>query len=171
MGFAEHIVVNVVSRSHLKATGTKLNIDIAVLNNRDYAIYERHNHLLAAQPLVLGVLGVDAHTGIAHDGLGASGGNNRIAATLSVAMHDFALLACLTAEVIVGNIILEVVEFALLLAVDYFLVAESSLGFGIPVHHAKTAVDKTLVIKVNEHSQHALATHFVHSEGCAAPIA
>ena len=68
------------------------------------------------------------------------------------------------------NIILEMIEVALLLAVDYLLVAQGGLGLGVPVHHAQSTVDVALVIEVDKDLQHALAAGFVHREGGAAPV-
>ena len=44
---------------------------------------------MATQPLVLGVFGIDTHSGIAHDGLRTCGSNNGIVA-LSIFVDDIA---------------------------------------------------------------------------------
>ena len=68
------------------------------------------------------------------------------------------------------HIVLEVIEVALLLAVDHLLVAQCRLGLGIPVHHAQSAVDVALVIQVDKDLQDAIAALLVHGERRAAPV-
>lgn len=81
----EHIVVHVMGRSHFQTACAKLDVDIVVLNDRNLAVYERHDNAFAAEMLVLGVIGVYAHRGVSHYGLGTCGGHNRI----SVLACDF----------------------------------------------------------------------------------
>ena len=73
MRLTQHIVVGVVGRCHLQATSTELDVHITVLDDGNHAVHQRYDDLLALQPLVLRVLGVDTHGGIAHDGFRTSG--------------------------------------------------------------------------------------------------
>ena len=84
--FTQGIVVHVVSRGHLQTARTELNIHVAVFYDRDNATHQRHHHLVAAQPLVLGVLGVNAHSGIAHDSFGTCGSYNGVVTSVLVAV-------------------------------------------------------------------------------------
>ena len=72
---AQHVVIGVVSRSHFQASCTELDVYVAVLDDRYLATYERYDDLLSLEPSVLGILGVDTHGCVAHDGLGAGGGH------------------------------------------------------------------------------------------------
>ena len=90
MRLTQHIVVGIVRWSNLQTARTKLDIYITVFDNRNYATYQRNNHLLALQPLVLLVLRVDTHCGIAHDGLRTCGSNHSVVAFL-VLVDDVAL--------------------------------------------------------------------------------
>ena len=65
---AQHIVVDIVGRGYLQATGTELHIHIFILNDGYHAIDQRYNHLLPLEPSVLGVLRIDAHGRVTHDG-------------------------------------------------------------------------------------------------------
>ena len=78
--FAQHIVVHIVGRCDLQTTCTKFNIDIAIFNDRNHSVDQRHNDFLAAQPLVFRVGRVDAHGGVAHDGLRTGGGDDGVLA-------------------------------------------------------------------------------------------
>ena len=171
MGLAQHIVVHVVSRSNLQAASTELNIDVSVFNHIYHAANQRHNHLLALEPLVLGVFGVDAHGGVAHDGFGTSGGNHSITAALSVAVNHFALGTGFAAHVVVGNVVAQIVELRFFFFVIHLVVAQGSLVLRVPVNHAQAAINQALVVEVAEHLQHALAALLVHSERRAAPVA
>ena len=84
--FTQGIVVHVVSRGHLQTARTELNIHVAVFYDRDNATHQRHHHFVAAQPLVLGVLGVNTHGGIAHDGFGTCGSYNGVVTSVLVAV-------------------------------------------------------------------------------------
>ena len=61
-------------------------------------------------------------------------------------MYDFPLIARLAGEVVIGHVVPEVVELAVLLLIDYFLVAEGGQGLGVPVDHAHAAVDESFII-------------------------
>ena len=65
---AQHGVVLVVGGRHLQAAGAELDVDVAVLDDGHHAANEGHHHLLALEPGILGVLGVDAHGGVANVG-------------------------------------------------------------------------------------------------------
>ena len=173
VGLAQVVVVHVVGGSNLQTACTELYLDIAVLDNGNNAAHQGYRHLVAFEPLVLGVLGVDAHGGIAHDGLGTCGGHHGIVSALLVLMQYLALTSCGDYGVGVGicHIVAQVVEVALLLAVDNLYVGKGCLCLGVPVYHAQTAVDESLLVQVAEHLQHALAACLVHGEGGAVPVA
>ena len=167
--FAEHIVVRIVGGRDFQTAGTEFDIDIAVFNDRNHTIHEGDAHLLSLQPTILRILGVNAHGRVAHNGFGARGCDNGIA-TFLVTMDDFALNSrCGT--VISLNIILEVVEFAFLLAIDHLFVGECGLRLGIPVDHTEATIDQPFVEEINKDFDHAFAARFVHREGGAIPIA
>ncbi len=170
---AQCIVVDVVGGSHLQTARTELDIDVAVLDDWNDAAHQGHDDLVTAEPLVLGVLRVDAHGRVAHDGLGARGGHYGIVALLVLVDDVAGLLQGLKVFKVrkVLKVIFQVEEVTLLVAVDDLLGGEHGLGLGVPVHHAQAAVDESLVVEVHEHLQHALRAQFVHGEGRAVPVA
>ena len=170
---AECVVVHVVSWSNLQTARTELDIYVAVLDNRDNAVHQRYNHLVAAQPLVLRVLRVNTHCCVAHDCLWACSSHNSVVASVGVLMQHFALAASRhnRVHVCVSHIVAKVEQMTLLVAVDNLLCREHGLCLRVPVHHAQTAVDKSLFVEVHEHLQHALRALLIHSERCAVPIA
>ena len=171
MGLAKHIVVHVVSRSHFQATRTELYVHVAVLYHINHAAHQWHYHLLALEPLVLGVLGIDAHSGVAHNGFGAGSGNHSITASLCIAMHHFAFSTGFAAHIIVGNIVAQIVELRFFFFVIHFIVAQCGLVLRVPVYHAQSAVNQSLVVEVAEHLYNAFAALFIHGESGATPVA
>ena len=58
---AQVIVVDVVSRSNLEATGAEVHLHILIFYNRHFPAHQRHYDAFAAQPVITFVVGVDAH--------------------------------------------------------------------------------------------------------------
>ena len=150
----EHVVINVVSGSHLEATSTKLYVNIFVLNHGDATAYDGHNDALAFEPFVLGVVGVNTHGCVAHDSFGACCCHNGIA-TFSVAL----------------NHVTEVVEFGVFFLINNFLVRECGLCSRVPVYHAYATVNQPLIVEVNKHLNDAFRALIVHCEGGTIPVA
>ena len=100
-----------MGRSNLQTACTELYVNIAVLDDRYYAVYERYDYLMALQPLVLHVLRVDTHGGIAHDGLRTCGSYHCIV-TLLVLVEHLSLFTCKHYRVGVGvsHIVFQVIE-------------------------------------------------------------
>ncbi len=150
--FAKHIVVDIMCRRYLEATCTELYVNIIILYHRYFSTHERHHHMLAFEPCVLGVIGIDTHRRIAHDRLGAGGCHYGILPR------------------VLFNHVAQVVEFALMLFENHLLVRKCRKGFGIPVNHAYSAVYKSFVIEVAEHFYNTLRAFLVHSECRTIPI-
>ena len=116
MCLSKGVVVDIVCWSNLQTACSELYVHIAVLDHRDHAVHQRHDNLMAAQPLVLRVLGVDAHGGVAHDGLRTCCGYHSIEASVSILVQHLALAACRHNGVGVGisHIVAQVEQVALL---------------------------------------------------------
>ena len=150
----QHVVVHIVGRSYLQTTGTELYIYVIVLDNRNNTSYQRNNHLLTLQPGILGVIRIDAHGCISHDGFRAGGSNH-----------------CITSFGVTFYHILQIVQLAVLFLIDYFLITKGGQCFRVPVHHTDTAVNQTFVIQVDKDLEHAFTAFLVHSESRTVPIA
>ena len=156
VSLAESVVVDVVSWSNLKTSCTELDIHIAVFDDRDDTSHKRHDDLVTTEPLVLRVLRVDAHSSVTHDSLRACGGNDSIIASVSILVKHFTLFACRLnrIDISISHIVAEMVKLRLLITVDNLLSGKHCLCLWIPVDHAKTTVDETLLVEVNEYLQH-----------------
>ena len=149
---AEHIVIDVVGRGDLEASCTELYIYILVLDHGDSTPYEGDDEALASEEVIALILGVDTHSGIPHDGLGAGRSHD-----------DVAILSL--------DVVAQVIELTLLLLIDDFFVTEGCAGLGVPVHHTHTTIDQPLAIELYEDVNDALATLLVHGEGRTLPVA
>ena len=121
--FSQLVVVYIVCRCNLQTACSEFYIYITVFNNGNYTVYQWHDYLMTAQPLVLGVLGVDTHSGIAHNGLGTCGSNNGIIAFL-ILVDDIVVFFRIFRNYQIfriSYIILQVEQVALLVSVDNLL--------------------------------------------------
>ena len=78
MALPDLVIVKVMGRGDLDATGTKLGIDIVVGNNRDASACQRQFNKLTQQVLVAFVTGVDSNSGIAQHGFWSGGGDDKV---------------------------------------------------------------------------------------------
>ena len=152
------MVVDVVCRSYLQTSGTELDIHISILDDRNATAHQRNNHTLALQPGVLRVLRIDTHRSITHDGFRTCGSYHGITS------------ASVRLTVLVGHHISQIIQLAVLFLIDNFLVRKGSQCLRVPVHHAHTAVNESLVIQVAEHLDDALAADFIHRKAGAVPV-
>ncbi len=156
----ESVVVHIMRGRYFQAARTETDFHITVFNNRDDAPYTRYDDVLAAQPLVLLLLWVDANGNIAEDSLGAGGSHYGIVGTCLGVHHTR-----------FRHFVAQVVEFAVLVVVDHLLVAEGGLALGVPVHHTQSAVDKSFLIQVAEYVDNGFGAGLVHRERGAVPVA
>ena len=80
MRLAQHVVVGIVSRCNLQTSRTKLDVHIAVLNDRDDTTNQWYDDLTAFQPLILGILRINTHRRVTHNGFRTCGGHYGIIA-------------------------------------------------------------------------------------------
>ena len=127
---------------------------------------------MSAKPLILRVFGIDAHCCVAHDCFGTCGGNYGIVA-LVVLVQNLALFACRYdgIHVGIGYIVLQIIQFALLVAIDDLFGREHGLCLRVPVDHTEPTIDEAFVVEVAEDFHDAFAALFVHCEGRAVPVA
>ncbi len=154
------IVVDIVCRRYFQAARTETDLHIAVFDNRNNTPHARHDDMLAAQPLVLLLLWVDADCYIAEDSLGASGGNDGVVRPRLGVCHT---RLC--------HLVAQVVELAMLLVVDDLLIAQGSLPLGVPIDHTQAAVDKSFLIEVAEYMDNGTRAGLVHRERSTIPVA
>ena len=151
MFLAQHIVIDVVCRGHFEASRAKLHIYVFIFYHRYFTPHQRHDDMLATQVCFCRVIGIDAHRRVTHDGLGAGGS------------HDGIVVAPCHA-------VFQIVELAVLLLVDYLLIAQSGQCLRVPIDHPHAAIYESLAIEVYEDFDDALAALLIHGECRAVPI-
>ena len=141
VSLSECVVVSIVSGRNFQTASTKFDVNITVFDNRNNTSNERHNNLVTAQPLVFRVFRVDTHRGIAHNCLRTGSGHNSVVA-FCILVQNLTLCACRLHRIFgrISHIITQIVEFALLLAVDNLFGAQHGLCFRVPVDHSQTTV-------------------------------
>ena len=72
---------------------------------------------------------------------------------------------------VVDQLVLHIIERALLLGRDHFLVGERGERAGAPVHHAQAAIDEALVVELHENFLHGAGVVGVEREAFARPVA
>ena len=115
-------------RRHFQTTGTETDLHVAVFDDRDDTSYTRYDDVLAFEPLVFLLFGVDTNGNIAKNGLRTGGSDDGIFARLF------------------GYFIAQIIELIMLVVVDHLLIGEGCLTLGVPVHHTQTAVDEPFLI-------------------------
>ena len=124
---AQHIVVYIVRRGHFQTARTKLYIHVIILDHRNLTAYQRNDHFLSSQMLVLRVVRVDTHRRISHNRLRTGSGDNGV----SLLAYD---------------LIAKIVQLTMLFLIDNLLIGQGRQRLRVPIHHTDTPVDQTFLI-------------------------
>ena len=124
---AQHIVVYIVCRGHFQTARTKLYIHVIILDHRNLTAYQRNDHFLSSQMLVLRVVRVDTHRRISHNRLRTGSGDNGV----SLLAYD---------------LIAKIVQLTMLFLIDNLLIGQGRQRLRVPIHHTDTPVDQTFLI-------------------------
>ena len=165
----KRIVIHIVSRSNLQATGTEVYFHVTVFDDRNYTAHFRHDYVLAAKPVILRVFGVDTHGHVAHDCLRTRCGYDSVIPFLVFVNHLTLFTGRCNFRLLL-HIILEIEQVRMLIVIDYLFVRESRLALRVPIDHTQTAIDESFAIEVAEHVNHGTRARFVHRKGCTVPI-
>ena len=75
VALADFIIICIVCRGNFQCTGTEVNIDIIVSDDRDMPSSDRHYGKFSDQIKVTGITGIDSNGHIAENGFGPDGSN------------------------------------------------------------------------------------------------
>ena len=145
-------VVRVVCGSDLYAAGSFFGIGMLVFNDRNFTVRERKIDSFSDKVLISWIADRHRDRGISEHGFRTGCGNDQKAGT-------------------VGQRIFEVIELAVFLLVDDFLIGERRFGNGAPVDHALAAFDISFVVQLYKDLFDGVAEPFVHGETLALPVA
>mmetsp|Transcript_7294 Transcript_7294/g.12273 ORF Transcript_7294/g.12273 Transcript_7294/m.12273 type:complete len:273 (+) Transcript_7294:1807-2625(+) len=145
VALAQLVVVGVVGGGDFQGTGPEFPVHILIRNHWDEAISGGHLHLLADQVFVPLVLGMHAHSRVSQNRLRARRGDGNKHLRISIGVS------------VSGEYVLEVVEFALLLAVLHLQVAHRGLQMRTPVDQVVAPVDEAPLVQALEGLGHGRA--------------
>ncbi|MNO97659.1 hypothetical protein D3C76_893760 [compost metagenome] len=157
MALADFVVVEVVGRGDLYATGTELGVAVVIGDDRDAAADQWQFDEFADQCLVAFVVRVDGHGSVTQQGFRTRGGNYQV-------VLAFGGLGA------VGQRVAQVPQVALLVVVFHFEVGDGRVQLGVPVDQALAAVDKAVFMQAHERFFNRFGEAVVHGEALAAPV-
>ena len=149
--------MDIVGGGNLKAARAEVHLHVVVLNHRDFPVDKGDEDLLAPQPVMAFVARIDADGGIGHDGLRAGCGYYKeLVRGVAVAVRDE---------------IPQMIEMALGILVDDFVVTYCGKGLGVPVDHAHALVNPAFLVEIHEGVDYGVAEGGLHGEAGAVPVA
>ena len=132
---ADLVIVEVVRRRDLDATGSEFLVDVVIRDDRDGAAGQRQFQFETDQVRVTLVARIDRDRGIAQQCFRTRGGDHHV---------TFA----------VGARITDVPELSVFLFRHDFEVGQGGVQHGVPVDQAFAAVDQLVVVEVDKHFSH-----------------
>ncbi len=159
VALADFEVRLVVRRRHLEHAGAELKIHVLVADDGDELLLAREfggqgtDDVFADVFRIARVFRIHGHGGVAGNCLRPGGGDGQ---KCSRRFGDFDF---------------EIIERALLLFHDYFLVGQRGERNRTPVHHTLAAIDEAFFVKLDKHLLDAARIFRVHREPFARPIA
>ena len=142
----------IVRRRNLQRTRAEVNLNMLIGNDRNLRLAERANHLFADQRRKARIRGIHRHRHVRHNRLRARRRHEQLPAA-------------------VRQLVAHRVKLALRRRHDHLFIRERRAQHRIPVHHAATAVNQTLLEKLRESSSHRRRKHIIHREALAIPVA
>ena len=127
VALTDRVVIEVVSRRDLDATRAEGRVDIVVRDDRNAALGQWQQKVLADKAAVAVIAGVDRHRDIAEHGFRPGGGDHQMAATI-------------------GKWVAQMPQEAVFLFGHHFQVGYSGMQHRVPVDQALAAVDEPLTI-------------------------
>ncbi len=157
MTLADLVVVIVMGRGNLDATGTKFRIDIVIGNNRNLPVTQGQFHHFANQVFIAFIVRVYRQSGITEHGFRAGGGNYHMIFSIS----SFCAL---------GKRITEIPEGAIFFFINNFQVGNRGMQFRVPVHQALAAIDQFFIVEADKHFGYSFGQPFIHGETFPGPV-
>jgi hypothetical protein len=144
-------VVEIVRGGDLDGAGSEFAIDVRIRDQRNDAAGERQRDVLADEPAVALVVGIDRDRDVTQHRFRTCGCDDDLAAA-------------------VGERIADLPELALLLLALHFQVGHRGAEHGIPIHEALAAIDEAVLVQAHERLEHRSGKSRVHREPLARPV-
>ena len=150
--YADLKVVGIVRGGDLHGAGAEFLFNVFVCYDGYFAPHNGDNYGFTNYAGIAFVVRMHGYRRIAKNGFGAGGS------------HGYGIA-------LVRRIVTHVPKMALLFFVFNLSIAQRGLAMRAPVYYPVPAVNKALVVKVNEHLGNGLGAAFVHCEAFAVPVA
>ena len=145
-------VVGVMTGGDLQRPGAELRLDVVVGDDLQPAPDDRQDRLLADQPAVAVIVGMDGDRGVGEHRLGADRGDRHCARSRRQGVVD-------------------VVEGVGDLAILDLEVGDRRARARIPVDQVPVAVDVALLVEGDEHPQHGIGVRRIEGEALVGVVA
>ena len=151
VALANLIIVEVVRRRDLHATGAEFLVDIFVDDNRDFTSAQWQHQHFADQVRVTLVSRIDRHCDVTQHGLGPRGGHRQVTGTVRQRIAD-------------------VPHEAVFFFRYHLQIRHRSTQHRVPVHQPLAAINQALLEQAHEDIGHHFRTRLVHREVFALPV-
>ena len=154
VGLTHGVIVGVVGRGDLDKAGTKVGVDMPILEDGDLTVDDGEFDGLTHKGGLLGVLRGDGDACVAEHGLGARGGDDDVVLAVDR----------------LGQRVAQVPQVALLVLILGLVVRDGSGAVGAPVDDTLATVDQAVVVPVAEDLTHGLGVILVHGEALVVEV-
>ena len=140
-------------RRYLQGSGTELDIDIFIPNDRNRPTNQRYNHpSIFGKMLITGIIRIDTKCRITQNGFGTSCSYHKIL------FRTF-------------DMITQVIKLTLRLTVDHLLIRQGGKRCRVPVYHTYPAINLAFIVQIYKHLDDAAGHLGVHRKFGPLPIA
>ena len=152
VAFPDLVVIEVMGRRDLQASGAKFHAHMCIGNHRHLALDDWYTNPLANQMLEARVLWMHCNRGIPKHGLGPRGRNGDVGVW------------------IINQGIADSPERSVFLLVLYFEVGNSGAQDRVPVHQSCAAINVARLITAHKGFLHGIGVPRVHGEALVGPV-
>ena len=149
----ECVVIDIVGWRNFQTPRTELDINILVFYNGNLSAHQWHNDVLAFEPRILRIVGIDTHSSVAHNGFRACRCHN------SIVFRIF------------NHPIFQIIELRMFVFINHLFIRKCRLSLRIPVYHSHAAINQSFVVEIAKNLNHTLGARFVHCESRTIPVA
>ncbi len=154
MGLSQSKIIGVVGRGHLKSTGTKGGIHIAIFDNGDDTVGKGKPYSVFRQLFITVIIGIDSHSRIPEHGLGPGRGHHKPFFTVYAVFKGIS----------------NVIKKAVLLFMLHFKICEGGTAAGAPVYNVLSLVNESILVKPDKNFSHGIGQALIHGESFPVPV-
>ena len=158
MPFANLEIIRVMSRGNLNNAGTKLHIDIFILNDRNRLVHDRKPYHSALQISISFILRINCDRRIPEHCLWSC-------------CCKFQKFRLARLPVLIHERIFDMPEMARLLLVFHFRIGNGRITYRTPVNDSAALINPSFFVHLTEHFRDRLIAALVHRKTFSVPVA